>query len=83
MKFIFRSHPTERDDRGEITAFGVHFPRNVAVEVTDEHAIRKLLNNTHFEVVHEASDFDIAEDEIDPAPAPKKRGRKPKGQEAN
>ncbi len=83
MKFIFRSHPTERDDRGEITAFGVHFPRNVPVEVTDEFAIRKLLGNSHFEAVPDDEDDDGEPVADEAAPAPKKRGRKPKASEAD
>ena len=35
-------------DEQETQVFGLVFPRGVAVEVTDSHAIRKLTNNQYF-----------------------------------
>ena len=60
-------------DEQESRGFGLVFPRGVAVEVTDSHAIRKLTNNQFFSQV-----FDGVEvlDAIEPAP--KRRGRPPK-----
>jgi hypothetical protein len=39
------------EDQG-VTCFGIDFQRGVAVEVTDTHAIKKLLGNNHFRVFH-------------------------------
>lgn len=50
-------------------AFGLSFPFNVPVEVTDAHAIKKLSNNRFFtEVV----------DGVEIIDAPVRRGRPPK-----
>ena len=58
---------------GEVTIFGLAFPRGVPVEVTDPHACAKLANHPEFIVDDEASD--TAEAGID---QPKRRGRPPK-----
>ena len=59
-------------DEGETTAFGLRFPRDVPVEVTDPHAAHKLTNNRFF-----VQSFDGVQvlDSVEP---PKRRGRPPK-----
>lgn len=47
--------------------FGLSFPRNVPVEVTEEHAIRKLSNHPQFVLVVDG--VEVME------PEPKRRGR--------
>lgn len=58
-------------DEPENVAFGLRFPRGVAVEVTDAHAVRKLTNNRFFAAV-----FDGVE--VLAPVEPKRRGRPPK-----
>jgi hypothetical protein len=49
MHFKFVGNPNDaRDNRGAIRAFGIMFPLNVSVDVTDERACRKLMGNGHF-----------------------------------
>ena len=50
--------------------FGLRFPFNVPVEVSDPHAIRKLSNNRFFTEVVDGAEI--------VAPEPKRRGRPPK-----
>ena len=74
MRFTYIGNPRARDDRGSMTAFGIEFPLNVPVEVTNETAIRKLSGNDHFRCEDAAtlSDADEAE-EAPVAEAPKPR----------
>lgn len=58
--------------RDETTVFGLSFPRGVAVEVSDSHAIAKLSNNANFSAVVDGVEVMQAE--------PKRRGRPPKAQ---
>jgi hypothetical protein len=56
-------------DEAETDAFGLRFLPGEPVDVTDEHAIRKLSNNRFFCLVV---------DGVEVIDAPKKRGRPPK-----
>lgn len=58
-------------DEPENVAFGLRFPRGVAVDVTDEHAVRKLTNNRFFAAVFDGVEV------LEPV-EPKRRGRPPK-----
>ena len=55
-------------DEQETTAFGLRFPRGVAVEVADAHAVRKLTNNQYFAALVDG--VEVLQ--------PKRRGRPPK-----
>lgn len=58
-------------DEQETRGFGLVFPRNVPVEVTDEHAVRKLMRNQFYAQVFDGVQV-IGEE------PPKRRGRPPK-----
>ncbi len=58
-------------EEGVTEVFGLSFPRNVPVEVTDAHAVRKLSSNGQFAAVHEGV-------QVLDADPPKRRGRPPK-----
>lgn len=60
-------------DEQETQVFGLVFPRGVAVEVTDSHAIRKLTNNQYFSQVFDGVEVLDAVEQ-----APKRRSRPPK-----
>jgi hypothetical protein len=52
MKFRYVGNPRDLLDlHPQITAFGLVFPLDEPVEVTEPRAIGKLKNNTHFEAV--------------------------------
>src|SRR5262245_34012329 len=52
MKFRYVGNPLDlKDLHPQITAFGLVFPLDESVEVTEPRAVRKLKNNTHFEAV--------------------------------
>lgn len=57
MQFKFVGNPYALDNRGEIVAFGIRFPLNVAVDVKDERIIRKLMGNHHFAAVDGAKTY--------------------------
>lgn len=59
-------------DEPENVAFGLRFPRGVAVEVTDAHAVRKLTNNRFFAAVFDGVEV------LEPVVPEKRRGRPPK-----
>lgn len=63
MRFMFLGE-------GSTTVFGLTFKAGEAVEVTDEHAIKKLTHNQFF-ASDEAPEADATEQ-------PKRRGRPPK-----
>ena len=62
-------------DHSETRLFGLVFPRDVAVEVTDPAAVAKLLGNSHFAAVHDG--VQVLEADEAPESAPKRRGRPP------
>lgn len=51
MKFKFIGNPFTVDNIGAVRMFGMEFPYNVAVNVTNEHVIKKLMGNNHFAMV--------------------------------
>jgi hypothetical protein len=52
MKFRYIGNPRDLLDlHSEITAFGLTFPLDEPVEVTEPRAVRKLKNNPHFEAM--------------------------------
>jgi len=68
MEFKFIGNPRDaRDDKGETRVFGIVFPRNVAVKVTDERICKKLLGNAHFVLCDNGRDLHVAPKIILPA----------------
>jgi hypothetical protein len=64
MKFRYVGNPRDLLDlHPQITAFGLIFPLDEPVEVTEPRVIRKLKHNTHFEAV--LSDDIVAESCLD------------------
>jgi hypothetical protein len=58
MQFKFVGNPHDATDgRVSALAYGIRFPLNVAVDVTDSHAIRKLMGNGHFSIVDGGTTF--------------------------
>jgi hypothetical protein len=51
LKLKFIGNPHVVDNRSGVTAYGIYFPANVAVEVSDARAASKLALNSHFVVV--------------------------------
>lgn len=52
MEFMFIGNPLDsKDNKGEVTAYGVRFPLNIAVKVDNPAAIKKLMGNNHFVIV--------------------------------
>jgi hypothetical protein len=68
MKFRYVGNPRDLLDlHPQITAFGLVFPLDQPIEVTDLRAVRKLKSNTHFEAV--PGDEPVAETGADDAVA--------------
>lgn len=61
-------------DHAKVTLWGIDFPRGVAVDVEDPHALRKLRGNNHF-----SETFDGVELMPD-APVKRRPGRPKKGE---
>jgi len=51
MEFKFIGNPVDpRDNRGEVTFYGIRFPLNIPVKVDNPVAIQKLMGNSHFAI---------------------------------
>lgn len=61
MKFRY----IENCSAGFVELFGMVFESGKVVEVTDEHAIKKLENNSHFEKVKERKPRQVENGNID------------------
>ena len=52
MEFKFIGNPLDpTDNKGEVSFYGIRFPLNIPVKVTDPNQIKKLMGNNHFVIV--------------------------------
>jgi hypothetical protein len=55
--FVYKGNPEDtRDSRGGINAYGIEFPLNVPVPVTDDKIAAKLSGNSHFQEIQEQAE---------------------------